>query len=128
MRVIGSQETSTRFLPCRSAPASSSICVAIIPLCCSMRPRPSITGGQLASGMTPPRLLIDRMFGDVAQAADHGAVKMAGKLGGHAAARRLIHERHEFIREPRHGAGDADAADIGTSADAVHPSALGYVA
>jgi hypothetical protein len=40
----------------------------------------------------------------------------------------LIHERHEFIRESRHRATDADAAYVWTSADAAHPAALSDVA
>src|SRR6185369_12262243 len=44
------------------------------------------------------------------------------------AAGRLVHERHELVREARHRAGDADAADVRTAADAVHPAALRYVA
>src|SRR5690606_5911688 len=39
-----------------------------------------------------------------------------------------VHERHELVREPGHGAGDADPADVGAAADAVHPTALGHVA
>src|SRR5436190_1855257 len=41
---------------------------------------------------------------------------------------RLVHERHELIRKPRHGAGDANAADIRTAADPPHPAALRHVA
>ena len=47
---------------------------------------------------------------------------------GDFCAGRLIHERHEFVREARHGAANADAAHVGASADARHPAALGHVA
>src|SRR5438477_492964 len=41
---------------------------------------------------------------------------------------RLVHERHELVGEPWQRAADADAAHVGTAADAVHPAALGDVA
>src|ERR1700691_1040672 len=41
---------------------------------------------------------------------------------------RLIHERHEFVRESRHRTSDANPTDIGTPADASHPTALPDVA
>src|SRR6202035_5424865 len=43
-------------------------------------------------------------------------------------ARGLVHERHELVRESRHGAADADAAHVGGAADTSHPSAFRYVA
>src|ERR1700682_6164653 len=41
---------------------------------------------------------------------------------------RLIHEGHELVGEARHRASDADAADVGATADTGHPAALGNVA
>src|ERR1700733_274215 len=38
--------------------------------------------------------------------------------------RRLIHKRHELVRKARHGASDADASDVRTSANATHPATL----
>src|SRR5271167_625207 len=42
--------------------------------------------------------------------------------------RRFIHERHELVGEPRHRTPNADAADVGATANSGHPSALGNVA
>jgi hypothetical protein len=38
--------------------------------------------------------------------------------------RRLVHERHKFVRKARHRATDADAANIGAPAYAGHPTTL----
>ena len=65
--------------------------------------------------------------GDVAQAADHRSVQ-ARRGGRDLAAGRLVHERHELVREAGHRAADADAADVRAAADAVDPSAFGHVA
>ena len=43
-------------------------------------------------------------------------------------ARRLIHERHEFVRKSGHGAADADPSDVRATADPAHPSALADIA
>jgi len=40
----------------------------------------------------------------------------------------FIHERHELVGESRHGAADANAADVGAAADSSHPAAFGNVA
>ena len=52
----------------------------------------------------------------------------ADDRGRELAAGRLVHERHELVREARHGAADADAADVRAAADAVDPAAFGHVA
>src|SRR4051794_26513568 len=49
-------------------------------------------------------------------------------LSRESRSRRCIHERHELIREARHGAADADPPDIRATSDSIHPTALGYVA
>src|SRR3954453_22806712 len=77
--------------------------------------------------MTPLRLFVDRIVGDFPQAADELAI-FANARRGDTRAGGLIHERHELVREARHGAADADAAHVGAAADAAHPSALGHVA
>src|ERR1051325_7025762 len=43
-------------------------------------------------------------------------------------ARWFIHERHELVRESRHGAADANPTDVWTAADTIHPAALCDVA
>src|SRR6202044_2927829 len=75
----------------------------------------------------PLGFLVRGARGEAAQAADDRAVHTAGG-GGDRRARRLVHERHELVGEPRHRAGDAGAADIRAPAHAVDPAALGHVA
>src|SRR5271163_210112 len=41
---------------------------------------------------------------------------------------RLIHEWHELVRKARHGASDANPADVWTTADSAHPAAFANVA
>src|SRR5919112_2419624 len=118
MRVIGSQAISTRPSP---VPARSVV-VIVPPL-----PVGTVAGGQLSAGLAPLRLLVHRLGGDVTQGADDRAVHAAGR-GRHLAAGRLVHERHELVREPGHGAADADAAHIRAAADAVEPAPLGDIA
>src|SRR5690606_19853561 len=86
-----------------------------------------IPAGQLGAVVVPLRFLVGRPVGDRAQPAYQRAVA-GGERAGEGAARGLVHERHELVREPGHGAGDADPADVGAAADAVHPTALGHVA
>src|ERR1700733_7667237 len=86
-----------------------------------------VAGGELISGVPPLRLLIDRVTGDGTQRANSSPIYSYG-VRGHVGAGRLVHERHEFIGEAGHGAADADAADVGATADARHPATLGDVA
>src|SRR5690348_8944137 len=70
-----------------------------------------VEGGAFAA---PLRLVVGAGIGDGAKRADDVAV------GRHASrresrSRRLVHEWHELVREARHGAGDADTADVGTA-------------
>src|SRR5918997_2217586 len=119
MRVIGSHAISTRPSP---VAARSVVVIGASPL-----PVRTVAGGQLAAGLAPLRLLVHRLGGHVAQAADHRPVHAAGRRRDLAAGR-LVHERHELVREPGHGAADADAADVGAAADAVEPAPPGHVA
>src|SRR5580692_9718849 len=86
-----------------------------------------IASREVATLVPPFGLLVERLEREVAERPDHAAVEPA-KRGGDAAARRLVHERHELVGEARHRAADADAADVGATADAAHPAALGHVA
>src|SRR5262245_42759377 len=86
-----------------------------------------VAGQQLVALGSPLRLLVHRFHGEAAQRPDDRAVHAAGR-GGHLRPGWLVHERHELVREARHGAGDADAAHVGAPADAVDPAALGHVA
>src|SRR5579862_1267744 len=77
--------------------------------------------------MAPLGLFVDGVIGDAAQGSNKLAV-LAYSERGEARTRRLVHKRHELVRESWHGASDADAADIGTAANTAHPTALGHVA
>src|SRR5579864_6612251 len=125
MRVIGSQFISTRF---RFLEGTSWVGAAMV-LIRSLLSVGSgvIAGGEFGPRMPPFRFLVDSSLGQTAECANSaaiGACRSAGNLG----ARRLIHERHELVRESWHGAPDANAADVGTAADTGHPSAFGYIA
>src|SRR5262245_22886496 len=111
--VIGSQAISTR-LP------SSTVVIAVSPV-------PAVPGQEIGALLPPLGLLVRGLQREAAQRAYDAAVDHRS-AGRHAAARRLVHERHELVREAGHRTGDADAADVGTTADAVDPAALGHVA
>src|SRR5690242_18956455 len=90
-------------------------------------PRLLLAGWAFGALHPPLRLLVDRLGGKAAQAADHRAVH-AARGRRHGRARRLVHERHELVREAGHRAGDADTADVRAAAHPVDPAALGHVA
>src|SRR5277367_5280294 len=77
--------------------------------------------------MPPLRFFVDRIVSNGAQRSNSTAINADG-AGRDPGARRFIHERHELVREARHGAADANSSDIGTAADPSHPAALGDVA
>src|SRR5450631_1942992 len=77
----------------------------------------TIASGQLPPRMAPLRFFVHRSVGDAAHGADKTAIG-ANDAGGKLGSRWFVHERHELIREPRHGATDADATNIGAAADA----------
>src|SRR4051794_1318782 len=103
MRVTGSQDMLTRF---RGLVSVTSRTAMLSP--CSVRPARVVAAGQLRAVVAPPRLLVARVVRDRAQLADHAAVH-AGHRRGERSTRRLVHERHELVREAGHGAADADA-------------------
>src|SRR3954469_21586238 len=122
IRVIGSQAMST------SLPASGLISSRVAMLSALLvAPARGVAGGELVAVVPPLRLLVDRLVRDAPQPADRRAVD-AGDERRDAAARRLVHERHELVGEARHRAADADAADVRAAADPGHPAALGDVA
>src|ERR1700677_3279911 len=110
IRVIGSQAISV----------SSGVSVIVSP--CLL-----VDSEQFGALRAPRRFFVDGLSRDGAQSADNAAVH-AARRGLTPGTGRLVHERHELVREPAHGAGDADAADVRAAADAVDPAALGYVA
>src|SRR5262245_50820715 len=64
-------------------------------------PGASRAGGEFRAALAPPGFFVDRACGDLTQTADHAAVDL-GTRRGHLAAGRLIHERHELVREAGH--------------------------
>src|SRR6476646_6906708 len=117
--VMGSQVISVSS-DCSAACASFSTLVMV-------SPRLLVAGAEFGALHAPFRFLVRRAGGEAAEAAYHRAVHAAGG-GRHGRSRRLVHERHELVREAGHRAGDADAADVGAAAHAVDPAALGHVA
>src|ERR1700748_3133719 len=117
IRVIGSHDISTTL--------GSSVVVIAVPLPSS--PGLLVAGQQFGALLAPLGLLVRGLGGEPAQGPDHGPVHAAGR-GRDLRSRRLVHERHELVREAGHGAGDADAAHVGAPAYAVDPAALGHVA
>src|SRR5215204_3407055 len=128
MRVMGSHAMSTRFLA--SGVTSSRIATWFAPfgregfryqvsgfrfsladvcgLMPSLRPPPWVVAGrQFLLVVAPLGFLVDRIVGHGAQLADDGSVGLHQGRGD-LAARRLVHERHELVREARHRAADAD--------------------
>src|SRR5258708_30323624 len=86
-----------------------------------------VSGCQLVGRPWSLAVLVESVLGKAAERPDQGAItsdQIAGKLGTWW----LIHERHEFIRESRHGASDTDSSHIGASADPTHPTAFLHIA
>src|ERR1039458_5776295 len=127
IRVMGSQFIST-------TPVSSAVVIAH-PLGYCAAPRSArlapvdvirycrspgllVTRQEIAALFPPLRLLVGRFRREATEGADYGAVQGA-RGRGHLRAGRLVHERHELVRETRHGAGDADPAHVGAPADPV---------
>src|SRR5437899_1259892 len=121
--VIGSQAISTSSVSFGAVGASwlSSRVVMVA------SPGLLVSGKQGVALAAPLRLLVDGTEGDAPQGADDAAVHGADGAG-HPGAGRLVHERHELVREPGHRAGDADPAHVRAAADPVDPAALGHVA
>src|SRR5579875_554893 len=139
IRVIGSQDISTRVRSSLSAGGLSTVAMffSLFSLpgrtaarralrVLSVAPR-TVTGGQLRTPVTPAGLFVHSVVGEVPQRPDQPPVQ-AGDPRRELASRRLVHEGHELVREARHGATDADAADVGAAAEARHPASLGHVA
>src|ERR1700679_2565394 len=134
IRVIGSQAISTNWPGSRFAWDGSGMIVVIggCSLSSAEKSCPALPGAvcarrEFVALVSPARFLVERAVGDAAQAAYHRAVQ--SRCGsGNLAARRLVHKRHELVREPWHGATDADATDVRAAADAVDPASFGHVA
>src|ERR1700689_626915 len=121
IRVIGSQVISVS--SASSAPVDGRYSSEVI--VCS--PRLLVAGTEFGALRAPLRFLIQRLGREAPQTADNRAVHAAGGRRDRR-ARRLVHERHELVREAGHRAGDADAAYVRAAAHAVDPAPLGHVA
>src|SRR5580658_9719414 len=121
IRVIGSQVISVSSASPGSVDGGYSSEVIV----CS--PRLLVAGAEFGALDAPLRLLVHGLGGEAPEAADDRAVHAAGGRR-YRRARRLVHERHELVREAGHRAGDADAAHVRAAAHAVDPAPLGYVA
>src|SRR6266566_8435169 len=136
MRVIGSHDISTS---CDGGVGLSSrlTCVAIMlsPLFGLLYvdvvslPSPSwlVTRGQLSTGMSPGRFLVERVIRQLAET-PQGSAPDAHDSRREFRPGRLIHKWHEFVGKSRHGTANADATHIGTASDTIHPASLGNVA
>src|SRR4051795_2584244 len=108
--------------------ASGIFSVVTISVGPPLRPRSLVAGLELGALRAPLGLLVRGPRGDRSQRPDRRAVQPSGGNRRDARARRLVHERHELVREARHRAGDADATDVRAPAHAVDPAAFRHVA
>src|SRR5580700_7634478 len=131
MRVMGSQFISTRlrFFSSSSEMVSGNVAMAWSSLKWLLGGGAfwTVASCQFRTPVAPLRFLVDGRVGDAAKCPDHAPIA-SYERGGEHASRRLVHEWHELIGKAGHGAPDADAADVGTSADATHPAALSDIA
>src|SRR5213076_475405 len=75
-----------------------------------------VTGRQVGSRVSPPRFFVHGAIRDRAQHSNKTAIRPDDRAR-EGRARRFIHERHELIGKPRHGAADTNPTDIRTTAD-----------
>src|SRR6516164_8798346 len=99
--VMGSQVISVS--SASAAPSAALFSGAVV----IASPRLLVAGAEFGALHAPLRFLVQRLGGETAQAPDDRAVH-AARGRRHARARRLVHERHELVREAGHRAGDAD--------------------
>src|SRR5687767_4643695 len=105
IRVIGSHDIATRFLPASAIPSAP----------------------RLRTPLTPGRLAVERSLREVTEGA-HGAPVHEDGRRRHLRAGRLVHERHELVGKAGHRAANAYATHVVAATDAVHPAALRHVA
>src|SRR5579875_625581 len=129
IRVIGSHAISTSPSP---AVARGTLVAAVVilrwpPISLPLLPVALVTAEQLLAPGAPLGLVVHGVVGDLAKPS-HGGAEHARSERRHPGARRLVHERHELVREPWHRAPDADPPDVRAAAHPVHPTPLGHVA
>src|SRR5262249_7963894 len=77
--------------------------------------------------LVPARLAVQERLGEASQRADEGAQQTGGgRRDGRS--RRPGVERREAVRDPRHGAADADAAGVHAAAQVIDGPARGDIA
>src|SRR3981081_3113176 len=127
IRVMGSKAKSTSsrgFSAGRLSSAGRLIWRTMSILGVTLGPPRLGTAGQHWTVVAPLGFFVGAPVRDGAHGPDEGSVD-AHDPGGQRRAGRLVHERHELVRKAGHCAGNADAADVGAAANAVHPAALG---
>src|SRR5580692_7928349 len=77
--------------------------------------------------MSPTGFFIEGGLCKPAESVDRSSVS-SHCAGGKQRTGRLVHEGHEFIGKPRHGATDTDATDVRTPAYASHPATFANIA
>src|SRR5580698_416683 len=128
IRVIGSQFMSTSLRDFPALPdCDVGAMVVAMAVSFTVSGPGGIARGQLTPGVPPLRFFIEFPVGICSERPNDASVK-GDADGRDVCAGRLIHEGHELVGEPRHRAADADATDVGTAADAGHPSPFRHVA
>src|SRR3954451_10841656 len=105
IRVTGSHAISVS-----SRPSVADVSWRLV-LVMASSPVALVPGQQLRALLAPFGLLVHGLHREVAQRTDDRAVHGARRRR-HPGPRWFVHERHELVRKTRHGAGDADAADV----------------
>src|SRR6202030_2473613 len=80
-----------------------------------------------ARWFAPAGLFVQRRLREAAQGVNGASISL-NRSRRQKRTRWLIHKRHKLVGKARHRTPDADAADVGTSANAAHPSTLAHVA
>src|SRR4051812_42671522 len=99
IRVIGSQFISTRFFFFPETSGCAVNCVLMLRFPSSLERLRMIAGGEFGTGMPPLRFFVERVLGDGTQRSDHSSIG-SRSTGGDFGTGRLVHERHELVREP----------------------------
>src|SRR5438045_1843276 len=110
IRVTGSQAISTSFL---SGRASLSAVIDLLLFARSVRPAWVVSAGERRVVVMPLRLFVRRRVRDSAKTPNEFSVR-SNQRRRHGRTGRLVHERLELVRKPRHRAPDADAAHVRT--------------
>src|SRR5215475_13254388 len=86
-----------------------------------------VARSELRACMSPLRLFIYASVCNRAQRTNEFPIR-TDQHTRERRPRRLIHERHELIRESWHRAANANSSHIRAPADAIHPAAFRHIA